>query len=106
ALASPYLQPTTTGLGAGGLVSGVLSCLLGLLSGCWWPMFALPALMGAGAVLLGYLGMRQVSASGGEVTGRGVSIAAMATGGAGLLLTVVAVVLGLILQASDGSFGG
>lgn len=105
-LVSPRLQPTTTGLGTGGLVSGVGSCLLALLSCCWWPLFALPAIMGVGAMVLGFLGMRQVSGSGGEIVGRGISIAAVATGGAGLLLSLMATVIGLIANASGGSAFG
>lgn len=105
-LVNPHLQPTTTGLGTGGLVSGIGSCLLALLSCCWWPLLALPAIMGIGAMLLGFLGMRQVSGSGGEVAGRGVSIAAIATGGVGLLLSLLATVIGLIANASGGSAFG
>ncbi|MGH3322861.1 MAG: hypothetical protein ACRDOV_00315 [Streptomyces sp.] len=102
-LANPYLPPTTTGFGAGGLATGIGSCVLGLLSCCWWPLAALPVVMGFAAMGLGYLGMKQVDDSGGEVTGKSTAIWAMATGAGGLALTVVSLVAGLIMEASIGS---
>jgi hypothetical protein len=102
-LATPYVPPVTTGLGTGGLVSGIGSAVLGLVSCCWWPLAALPLVMGVGAIVLGYLGIRQVAASGGEVTGRSTAISAIVTGAAGVLLTLIAVVIGLMLRASQGS---
>lgn len=100
-LASPYVPPVTTGFGTGGLVSGIGSAVLGLLSCCWWPFAVLPLAMAVGAIVLGYLGTRQVADSGGEVTGRGTAISAIAAGAVGLLFTLVAVVLGLVLRASQ-----
>ncbi len=102
-LASPYVPPVTTGFGTGGLVSGIGSAVLGLLSCCWWPFAVLPLAMAAGAIVLGYLGVRQVAGSGGEVTGRGTAISAIAAGAVGLVFTLIAVVLGLVLRASQDS---
>jgi len=102
-LASPYVPPVTTGFGTGGLVSGIGSAVLGLLSCCWWPFAVLPLAMALGAIVLGYLGIRQVADSGGEVTGRGTAIWAIAAGAVGLVLTLAAVVLGLVVQAGQDS---
>jgi hypothetical protein len=101
-LATPYVPPVTTGLGTGGLASGIGSAVLGLVSCCWWPLAALPLVMGAGAIVLGYLGLRQVAASGGEVAGRSTAVSAIVTGAVGVLLTVAAVVAGLLLRAGPG----
>lgn len=102
-LASPYVPPVTTGFGTGGLVSGIGSAVLGLLSCCWWPFAVLPLAMAASAIALGYLGIRQVAGSGGEVTGRGTAISAIVAGAVGLLFTLAAVALGLVLQAGQDS---
>ncbi|MGH3714521.1 MAG: hypothetical protein ACRDT4_13825 [Micromonosporaceae bacterium] len=99
-LATPHLPPTNSGMGTGGLISGIASCLLALTGCCWWPLAGLPLVMGLGAVTLGLLGLRQVAGSGGEVTGKGVSIAAIATGGAGVLLSLVALGLSAIAAAT------
>ncbi len=102
-LASPYVPPVTTGFGTGGLVSGIGSAVLGLLSCCWWPFAVLPLAMATGAIVLGYLGIRQVAGSGGEVTGRGTAISAIVAGAVGLLFTLAAVALGLVLRAGQDS---
>ncbi|MGH3647709.1 MAG: hypothetical protein ACRDTM_11125, partial [Micromonosporaceae bacterium] len=99
-LATPHLPPTRTGLGIGGLVSGIASCVFALAGCCWWPLAALPLVMGVGAAVLGYLGMRQVADSGGEVAGRGIAIAALATGAAGALLSLGAMVLSVLVNVA------
>jgi hypothetical protein len=105
-LTTPQVPPTTSGLAAGGLASGIGACVLGLLGCCWWPTAVLPGLMGAAAVVLGYRGVKQVAASGGEMTGRGVAIAAMITGGVGMLVTLVALVIGLVFRLQQGPLFG
>lgn len=105
-LATPYVPPTTSGMASGGLATGIASCVLGLLGCCWWPMAVLPGLMGAAAVVLGYMGVKQVAASNGQVTGRGAGIAAMVTGGVGLFLTLVALVIGVVYRAQQGTLFG
>ncbi|HEX2417058.1 MAG TPA: hypothetical protein VHJ83_02870 [Micromonosporaceae bacterium] len=103
-LATPYVPPVTTGLGIGGLVSGIGSVVMGLVGCCWWPLAALPLVMGAGAVVLGYLGVREVAGSGGEVAGRSIAVSAIVTGVSGVLLTLVAVLAGLLLWAGQDPF--
>lgn len=99
-LATPHLPQTRTGLGIGGMVSGIASCVLALTGCCWWPLATLPLVMGVGGVVLGFLGLRQVAESGGEVGGRGLAIAGLATGGAGALLSLGVIALSLLLNAS------
>src|SRR6266545_668397 len=102
-LATPYVPPTTSGMASGGLATGIASCVLGLLGCCWWPMAVLPGLMGAAAVVLGYMGVKQVAASNDQMTGRGAGIAAMVTGGVGLFLTLLALVIGVVYRAQQGT---
>ncbi len=105
-LATPYVPPTTSGMASGGLATGIASCVLGLLGCCWWPMAVLPGLMGAAAVVLGYMGVKQVAASNDQMTGRGAGIAAMVTGGVGLFLTLLALVIGVVYRAQQGTLFG
>jgi hypothetical protein len=72
----------------------VASLVLGVLS------FCLSALAGIPAVILGVLGLNDISRSPRRVGGRGVAIAGIVTGALGTLLTVVLIpVIGLLLPA-------
>jgi hypothetical protein len=56
--------------------------------------------MGLAAVGLGLVAIRQIRASRGRVTGRGVAISGVACGGAGVLLTVGGMFVALLALAA------
>lgn len=96
----PQLSPTTSGLAIGAMVTGIGSTVLSLLACCFWPFAVLSGLAGIAGGVLGFLGMRQVDDSNGQVAGKGMAIAGIATGGAGLLLSILLAILGVVWVAS------
>ncbi|SCL20019.1 hypothetical protein GA0070616_1877 [Micromonospora nigra] len=109
------VAPVTSGLAVGSLVAGVVSVLVGLLvvcigavagrgGGVWAAAaFALLGLLtGAGAVVAGLLGMRQIRRPAAppavRFTGRGLAIAGVSCGGTGLLINLLGLVLGVLLS--------
>ncbi|MBB4738825.1 hypothetical protein BJY16_002284 [Actinoplanes octamycinicus] len=106
--------PITSGLAIGGLAAGIGSILVSILVICFgfggagsWVAGAftlLSVLAGGGAVAASLIAMRQIRRSGmpGRVrfTGRGLAIAGISCGGAGAGISLLALVLGLVLQGS------
>ena len=108
------VPPVTSGLAVGSLIAGIISILVSLLvicvgavgggsNGVWaaGSFAALGGLTGAGAVVAGLLGSRQIRRPapppGVRFTGRGLAIAGISCGGAGLLLSLLGVGLALLL---------
>ncbi|BCJ44281.1 hypothetical protein GCM10010168_10940 [Actinoplanes ianthinogenes] len=106
--------PITSGLAIGGLAAGIGSILVAILVVCFgfsgagsWVAGAftlLSVLAGGGAVAASLIAMRQIRRSGGpgrvRFTGRGLAIAGISCGGAGAGISLLALLLGLVLQAS------
>lgn len=115
-----YLEvpPVTSGLAIGALVAGVASVLVSLLVGCFgltgaqagWGAWAagafavLGGLLGLAGIGLGLAGLRQIRRASPppaiRFAGRGIAIAGLSCGGAGLGMTVIALVVALVLQVS------
>ncbi|MGC4803811.1 hypothetical protein [Micromonospora sp. DT233] len=107
------VPPVTSGLAVGSLVVGVVAVLISLLvvclgaiagsDGVWsTALFAvLGALAGAAAVVAGLLGRRQIRRPAPppavRFTGRGLAVAGISCGGAGLLLSLLGLGLALLL---------
>ena len=105
------VAPTVAGLAVGSLVAGIGSILVALIVACfgvagsnsgWGALvggaFAiLGGLVGAAAVALGLVAMRQVARAGGRLVGKGLAIAGISCGGTGVLLTVLAMVVALLV---------
>ena len=105
------VPPTYAGQATGSLVAGIGSILVAMIVACfgvagaqrgWGPLVAgafavLAAVVGLAAIGLGLFAIRQVRASDGRLTGRGLAIAGIACGGCGVALTVVAMVAALLL---------
>ncbi|MGW0501427.1 hypothetical protein [Micromonospora sp. NPDC003241] len=109
------VPPVTSGLAVGSLVAGITSILISFLTICIgavgggagggaWAAGAfavLGSLTGAGAVVAGLLGLRQIRRPAAppavRFTGRGVAIAGISCGGAGLLLCLSGLGLALLL---------
>ena len=112
------VAPITSGQALGSLIAGIASILVASLVLCfgvagstqgWGGIVAgafalLGALVGGGAVAVGLAARRQIARSGqgGRVrfTGRGVAIAGIACGGAGVGIAALTLLLVLVLQSS------
>ncbi|RKN44335.1 hypothetical protein [Micromonospora endolithica] len=108
------VPPVSSGLAVGSLVGGVVSILVSFLVICVglvggdggvWAAGAftlLGALTGAGAVVAGLLAMRQirrpVTPPAVRFTGRGLAVAGVGCGAAGVLLSLVGVGLALLVS--------
>jgi hypothetical protein len=107
------VPPIVSGTAIGSLVAGIGSILVSILVGCfglagaqgdWGPLVAgafavLAGLLGAGAVGLGVIALRQIRAAPGRVSGRGMAVAGIACGGLGALLTLVAMALAFVVRS-------
>ncbi|MFV2115049.1 hypothetical protein ACFHW0_22265 [Micromonospora sp. LOL_025] len=107
------VPPVTSGLAVGSLVAGIVSTLVAMLvicigavggvGGAWaaGAFTVLGVLAGAGAVVAGLLGMRQIrrptAPPAVRFTGRGLAVAGVSCGGAGLLLSLLGLGLALLL---------
>ena len=102
---------TVSGVSIGGMVAGIASILVALISGCFGVVtpagiaaggaFAiLAALFGIGGIVLGMLGLRQGRRGGGRVTGRAMAITGISCGGTGLVLSLVAVIAALVTRGT------
>jgi hypothetical protein len=105
------VPPTVSGQSVGSMVAGILSILVSLVVGCfglagakqgWGPIvggaFAvLAGAAGLAAIGLGWFSVRQITHSSGRLAGRGMAIAGISCGAAGLTLTVLAMVLALLI---------
>ncbi|WP_433533650.1 hypothetical protein ACQPYA_27620 [Micromonospora sp. CA-263727] len=108
------VPPVTSGLAVGSLVVGITSILVSFLVFCFgavgegangaWVAGAftvLSGLTGAGAVVAGLLGLRQIRRPAPppavRFTGRGLAVAGISCGGAGLLLGLLGLGLALLL---------
>ncbi|MFG3705443.1 hypothetical protein ACGF7U_12010 [Micromonospora sp. NPDC047670] len=107
------VPPVTSGLAVGSLVAGIVSVLVALLVVCFgaaagmggaWAAGAftvLGVLAGAGAVLAGLFGLRQIRRVAPppavRFTGRGLAVAGVSCGGAGLLLSLLGLGLALLV---------
>ncbi|MFY1635879.1 hypothetical protein ACN27F_21830 [Solwaraspora sp. WMMB335] len=112
------VPPVVSGLAVGALVAGVISVLVSVLVGCFgaigfedswggWVAGAFTLLSGAfggGAVVLGWLGLRQVRQAAPppavRFTGRGIAIAGISCGAAGLAFTLLGLALTVLLMLS------
>ncbi|MET8232578.1 hypothetical protein ABZS77_18100 [Micromonospora sp. NPDC005298] len=109
------VPPVTSGLAVGALVAGIASVLVSLLVICFGVAFAneggvwasgafavLGVLSGVGAVVAGLLGRRQIRRPSGppavRFTGRGLAVAGVSCGGAGALLSLLALGLSLLIS--------
>ncbi|MFY1596544.1 hypothetical protein [Micromonospora sp. WMMD737] len=107
------VPPVTSGLAVGSLVAGIVSTLVALLvvcvgavggvGGAWasGAFTVLGVLAGAGAVVAGLLGIRQIRRPAAppavRFTGRGLAVAGVSCGGAGLLFSLLGLGLALLL---------
>ncbi|MFG3418214.1 hypothetical protein ACIBTZ_27105 [Micromonospora sp. NPDC049460] len=107
------VPPVTSGLAVGSLVAGIVSILVALLVVCFgavagmggaWAAGAftvLGVLSGAGAVVAGLFGLRQIRRAAPppavRFTGRGLAVAGVSCGGAGLLLSLLGLGLALLV---------
>lgn len=111
------VPPVTSGLAVGSLVAGITSILVSFLVICFgavaggtagvWAagaFTALGGLTGAGAVVAGLLGQRQIRRPAPppavRFTGRGLAIAGISCGGAGLLLSLLGMALAVLLAVA------
>ncbi|MFC3989044.1 hypothetical protein [Actinoplanes siamensis] len=106
--------PITSGLAIGSLIAGIGAILVSIIVVCFgfggagaWVAGAftlLSVLAGGGAAVAATLALRQIRRSGepGRVrfTGHGLAIAGFACGGAGAGISLLALLLGLVLQSS------
>ena len=82
-------------LGIISLVGGFLPFLAALLLGIWPPLAAIGSIL---AIIFGFLGLKRVK--NGEASNRGMALAGMLLGIAGIVITfVVAVVIGIFMAA-------
>lgn len=111
------VPPVMSGLAVGSLVAGVGSVLVSLAVACFgltgaragwgaWVAGAfavLAALLGAAGAALGLLGRRQIRRAAPppaiRFTGRGLALSGLICGAAGLVLTILAFALALLLQS-------
>lgn len=109
------VPPITSGLAVGGLVAGIGSLLVTLLVACFgvagagggWGGWAagafaiLGVLLGGAGVVLGLVARRQIRLSaarpGVRFTGRGLAVAGVSCGGAGIAVTVLAFLVAVML---------
>ncbi|MBM0275955.1 hypothetical protein [Micromonospora tarensis] len=108
------VAPVTSGLAIGSLVAGIASVLVSLLVICFGVAFvdeggawasgafaALGVLAGAAAVVTGLVGQRQIrrpaAAATVRFTGRGLAMAGISCGAAGVLLSLLGLGLALLL---------
>ncbi|GIJ80516.1 hypothetical protein SAMN05443287_103479 [Micromonospora phaseoli] len=108
------VAPVTSGLSVGSLVAGITSILVSVLvicfgavgggaNGAWaaGAFAALGSLTGTGAAVAGLLGLRQIRRPAPppavRFTGRGLAIAGISCGAAGLLLCLLGLGLALVL---------
>jgi hypothetical protein len=109
------VPPVTSGLAVGSLVAGVASILVSLLVACFgiggrnwggaWAAGAftvLGVLAGVAAIVAGSLGLRQIRRPAPppavRFTGRGLALAGVSCGVVGLVLSLLALVVALVLQ--------
>ncbi|MEV1144902.1 hypothetical protein [Micromonospora sp. NPDC049799] len=109
------VPPVTSGLAVGALVGGVVSILVSLLviciglvardqGGVWaaGAITLLGALTGAGAAVAGLLGLRQIRRPAAppavRFSGRGLALAGVSCGAAGVLLSLVGLGLALLVS--------
>jgi hypothetical protein len=112
-VAYAVVPPTVSGMAVGSLVAGIGSIAIAFVVGCfglwgasggWGPIVAgafavLAAFLGFAGLGLGFLAIRQIKAAAGRLTGRGLAIAGMYCGAAGVVLTAGAMVLSLLVLA-------
>jgi hypothetical protein len=105
------VPPTVAGQGIGSLVAGIGAIGVATLVVCfglagaqagWGPLVAgafavLGVAVGLGAVGLGLYALRQIRRSVGRLTGRGQAVAGIACGGAGVALTLLAMLWSLLV---------
>ena len=84
----PSAARGTNALAIAALVLGILSILVGL--GCWCLYGVAGPVLGIPAIILGHIGKRQISESGGVQRGRGLAQAGFITGIVGTILGVLA----------------
>jgi hypothetical protein len=110
-LAYPAVRPIQSGVAIGSLVSGIVSLLLAITVLCfgaigvgagWGPSVAgafavLGVLSGLAGLALGWVALRQVMRSAGGVSGRGIALLGLSSGGCGVIGTLGAMLLVVLL---------
>lgn len=86
--ATPVGPPRRSPLALGALVAGVLGLLLTVLVGS-----VLGPVLGLGAIATGFVARRQITASAGTLSGRGMALSAIIVGAVPVLLLVVSIIL-------------
>jgi hypothetical protein len=118
-VAYPAVPPTPSGPSIGSMVAGIVSILVSFIVGCfglvgstdgWGPAVSgafaiLAALIGAGAVGMGFFGLRQIRRGNGTVRGRGMAIAGISCGGTGIGLTLLLFLLAVVATAGSSTTG-
>jgi hypothetical protein len=113
ALAYLPIPPMPSGPSIGSMVAGIGAILVSFVAGCFglagasqgWGLgvsgafVVLGTLVGLGAIGLGLFGLRQIRQGNGAITGRGMAIAGLSTGGTGVALTLLAFVLAAVAAA-------
>jgi hypothetical protein len=114
-VAYPTVPPTPSGPSIGSMVAGIVSILISFVVGCfglvgstdgWGPAVSgafaiLAAFIGAGAIGMGFYGLRQIRRGSGTVRGRGMAIAGISCGGSGIGLTVLMFLLAVLATAGS-----
>jgi hypothetical protein len=109
-LAYLAVTPTVSGLAVGGMIAGIGAILISILVYCFglggaqggWGVLVsgafaiLAALIGAAAVGVSLVALRQIRRMPGEVRGRGLAVSGIACGGSGLGLTVLGFLLAVL----------
>jgi hypothetical protein len=102
-VAYPAVPPTPSGPAIGSMVAGI--GITG--SGEGWGVavsgafVVLAGFIGAGSLGMGFFALRQIRRSGGAVGGRGLAIAGISCGGAGIGLTVLLFLLAIVFTAGS-----
>ena len=91
-----YNTPVSAPKNNGMAIASLVLSLVGVIP-CFW-VLQIPGVLG---VIFGFLGKRQIDASGGAQKGRGLALAGLIVGA---VLVVLAGVLGVALALGDGEF--
>lgn len=87
AMAVVPMSPPNSGLAVASMVVGIVSCGLALLGCCLWAFAGVPALLGGGAAVgMGWMSMKAIDDSHGQIGGKGMAIAGLSTGGVGAVI--------------------
>ncbi|MGH3714204.1 MAG: hypothetical protein ACRDT4_12195, partial [Micromonosporaceae bacterium] len=87
-----------SGMAIGAMVAGIVSVVFGLLGCCLSIIAAIPALLAGGTgAALGFISMRKIDESNGQIGGKGMAITGLATGAVGVLLGLAFTVIFILV---------